>query len=92
MGAWVEIKDTGTGETRRYRDESFEPDDASEFMWTEGNYSCDCNRSLFFAWAANEADPEPADCGGTRYLAIRAICDTGAIVELDDDTYPNSAS
>lgn len=26
---------------------------STEFMWTDGNYSCDCNRSIFM----NEADP-----------------------------------
>ena len=24
-------------------------DDLGEFMWTEGNYACDCNRALFHA-------------------------------------------
>lgn len=36
------------------------------FMWYEGNYSCDCNRSLF----ANKVDStiEVLDCGNTIKL------------------------
>lgn len=43
-----------TGETLNYIDDDWEDDSevsTVEFMWTEGNYSCDCNRSLFlYEW------------------------------------------
>jgi hypothetical protein len=47
----AEIKNNATGEVRDYptterlnNDEEF----PSVFSWEENNYSCDCNRSLFF--------------------------------------------
>jgi hypothetical protein len=40
-----------------------------EFQWTEGNYSCDCNRSLFL---------QRADVGYTRKLE----CAAGNLIEL----------
>ena len=49
---------------------SFSWDDDSDgsqsFMWSEGNYGCDCNRALFFARAVNEDDPDH-DCGDTAF-------------------------
>lgn len=32
------------------------------FNWTEGNYSCDCNRGDFYARAGGEPDPD-LPCG-----------------------------
>lgn len=56
---------------------TFTYDEKSEdgllFMWTEGNYSCDCNRSLFFARAAKEEEIDiPCGEGGFRLVALRA--------------------
>lgn len=86
MGAWIEIAKKETGEVRHYRDEFFDcsAESASEFLWTEGNYSCDCNRALFFARANGEPDPL-VECGEVAYTAIKAICDDGTVVILDDD-------
>lgn len=45
----------------------------SLFQWTEGNYSCDCNKSLFIALSCDEDFPE-FDCGETiDLLSIDAI-------------------
>jgi hypothetical protein len=55
-----------TGETRIYEDEY----EYSEFMWTEGNYSCDCNRHLFFERAIGNEPEEDMPCGNTLYKAI----------------------
>lgn len=45
-----------------------------EFMYTEGNYSCDCNKKLFLAYSRNE-DIEDVECGDKiilkRLTAIR---------------------
>ena len=46
------------------------PDDYEfqEYLWAEGNYSCDCNRELFFARAAGDDRPhEKGACGYTAY-------------------------
>lgn len=39
------------------------PKDAAEFMFTEGNYSCDCNRSLFIKNAYGECSIPELPCG-----------------------------
>jgi len=41
--------------------------DGLEFNWTEGNYSCDCNRSLFIK---RQCDPDfpKMECGETIEL------------------------
>lgn len=87
IGAWVEIRNNATGEVRRYYDDYFNPDPetGSRYIWTEGNYGCDCNRSLFFARAADEEDPEDLDCEGGVFTAIRAHCDNGTVMELDGE-------
>jgi hypothetical protein len=43
---------------------------AADYMWTEGNYSCDCNRRLFMARALGEPEPEDPNnpCGDTIKL------------------------
>lgn len=38
------------------------PDDAAEFMFFEGNNSCDCNKCLFIQRYCDEAFPD-MDCG-----------------------------
>lgn len=57
-----------------------------EFIWTDGNYSCDCNRLAFIAEEHPDAVPdewnwEDAKCGDTIELvslAITAQAPTGA--------------
>ena len=73
---WVKIvaliRNNKTGEIREYKDEVWwdynEPYDdyPNDFMWSEGNYSCDCNRHLFFQRAKNE-DEDNAECGDDLY-------------------------
>lgn len=39
------------------------------FMWSEGNYSCDCNRHLFFERAyGNEPDLDEHGCSDGAYV------------------------
>jgi len=55
------MQDTSTGELALcVGDEWSEgyPDDAMQFMYEEGNYSCDCNRHLFFNRALGRPEPE----------------------------------
>ncbi len=58
---WVEciaeIRNNETGEIREYEtEEILEAGDEhpSVFNWEENNYSCDCNRCLFFKYANDE--------------------------------------
>lgn len=39
------------------------------YQYTEGNYSCDCNRALFLARAHQQPEPENVPCGETIELA-----------------------
>lgn len=93
--ATVYVTDQETGETRahimgrtiqgEWRDYSWSGPD-SDYIWSEGNYSCDCNRALFFARAGNEPDAESWDppCGEGRY-AVRIEVD-GRTVYQDEGT------
>jgi hypothetical protein len=76
-GKWVatvvEIRDNATGVVREYQDESILMDDEEapdSYIWEEGNYSCDCNRRLFFLRAANEDEDFGINCGDGAY-AVR---------------------
>lgn len=79
--ATVEIRDNQTGEIRRYRDD-WNAD--SVHLWTEGAFSHDGNRARLFARAGGEPDRVDTGDGWSRYTAIRAICDDGSVVDLDD--------
>jgi hypothetical protein len=46
------------------REEGWEFDPV--FIWSDGNFSCDCNRALFFARAVDEPDPD-LECGQSQY-------------------------
>lgn len=60
------------------------------FNWTDGNFSCDCNRFIFFIHAkdpdvesSDEADEYPCDHGTPRFR-VRILDHSGQI--LFDDT------
>ncbi len=42
---------------------------AAVYMWTDGNYGCDCNRYLMFQRAADE-DESDIKCGHGRYMVV----------------------
>lgn len=67
----VHIRKNETYETRQWvvKDEDWCA--VTDYLWTEGNYACDCNRALFFAWAKGE-EPKEGECGETAY-SIRFI-------------------
>ena len=84
----VALRNNVTGETRLFRYDMEWDDD--EFMWTEGNYGCDCNRHLAFLRAGG---PGPADdpywnnaereCGDSKYSALYAELPDGQRIGLD---------
>ena len=73
-GKWVsiieEIRLNATGEVRFHESHTI-LDDGEEFprdyIWRDGNYSCDCNRSLFFNRAAGVEPEDSDDCGHEKY-------------------------
>lgn len=64
-GDTIVFKDTW-GYPSYVREEGWEYDPV--FIWEEGNYSCDCNRDLFFHRAINpEHDNDELECGDKLY-------------------------
>jgi hypothetical protein len=59
-------------------------DEAAEFMWTEGNFGCDCNRHLFFERAAGRETAEDRKCGEDAYFAICVELPDGTRHDLDE--------
>lgn len=68
MQVTIYIRKNDSGETRSYEDEMTFDDQGSPFyIWEEGNYSCDCNRTAFFMNAADEDDPDDIPCSDGKY-------------------------
>lgn len=80
-GKWVKvdavIRENATGIVRVFEtseilcDGEVEPNPVN---WTEGNFSCDCNRILFFGYAAGETfgETESHDgCAGEGAYSVR---------------------
>lgn len=65
------IRLNSTGETRVYvTDEILEEGELhpSTFNWAENNYSCDCNRQIFFMLSIGiELDDDDSPCTSKRY-------------------------
>jgi hypothetical protein len=67
----VQLRHNATGEVRTSRQWMiYEPEDGehpSDYIYSEGNYSCDCNRHLFFHRAAGVEPDEDCPCGDEAY-------------------------
>lgn len=68
----VQIRRNATGEVRTQREwQTYDPaeegDTPSDYIWSEGNYGCDCNRHLFFHRAAGVEPEEDCPCGDEEY-------------------------
>ena len=64
----VEITNNATGETVLC---TF-PGEFDDFLWEEGNYSCDCNREIFFQRAKGK-EVDDACCGEGRFSYRRVM-------------------
>lgn len=87
----IEITDTHTGETRILKEETKPTLGGFHYLWSEGNYSCDCNRSIFFhnaKWPSEDGPSEEemfiAKCGDGRYRVRIVEEATGECVYEDD--------
>jgi len=64
---------------------------SNEYIWSEGNFSCDCNRMMFFHEARGEEYPvekfEDIKCSNGKFHVRCVDVDTGAV--LYDDDNPN---
>lgn len=89
--ASVKITNTRTGESLIYLDEYFDGE-MSLWAYEQGNYSCDCNRSLFFEYAhgVSPQDADMAECSNSENVyRIDSIFWDGSfwLSELKPNTY-----
>ena len=56
------IRENKTGKVVEYNSPQPEEPNLCYYIWSDGNFSCDCNRSLFFS--NNKVDSE---CGNEKY-------------------------
>lgn len=69
----ITILESSTGRVVQYVDTFPDNDDDSVlWMWSEGNYSCDCNRGRWFKGAVGDTDAETCEfeCDGGVYKAM----------------------
>jgi hypothetical protein len=81
MSYTVRIRNNATGEIRHSRPYDFE---FSHFWWTEGNFSCDCNREQEFRRGGNEDDLEETRCSDGRFSVLDATFEDGKVIDIDD--------
>jgi len=79
----VALRDNETGEIRIHEEPVYDYD---EHLWSEGNYSCDCNRFIFFNRAVGIEPRTRCECGATRYVCIYVEWPDGSRHEIGEDT------
>jgi hypothetical protein len=79
----VHLRNNETGEVRVYREDSVW-NGTNEFMWSEGNFSCDCNRAMMFQRAIDEEQTWDHDCGDQGYSVLRIVLPDGREVYNGD--------
>ena len=53
----------------------------STYIWEEGNYSCDCNRAIFFNRAqGQETDIDERQCGDGGYIVRITEAESGEVL------------
>lgn len=68
----------------RIRVMDVEWDYGSHYWWTEGNFGCDCNRSLSFYRATGcEIDIDDVVCGHEAYSVPVAVTEDKQVHEID---------
>lgn len=68
----VHLLDTETGKRAVYQHDYEYPEGETfdTYLWEEGNYSCDCNRALFFY---GYEDGENYLCGDSRFVVEKIV-------------------
>ncbi len=82
----IYIRRNSDGVVRVYTEDG-DWQESYDYLWGEGNYCCDCNRSLFFRRAdpAQQDDKNESDeCGDDKY-SIRIEDKDGKVLYEDDD-------
>ena len=73
------LRDAVTGDTRVYEKEH-EESDGVIYHWTEGNYGCDCNRSLLL-WEWSEENALECSRDKNRVRLDKLVIDGDEITE-----------
>lgn len=81
----VYIRRVSTGEVRVHKDRGMAdidvPGEISTYIWRDGNYGCDCNRSDFWHDAGGTSDEDTAPCGCDLYRIDKIVrTDTGETI------------
>ena len=82
----VHIRRNSTGETREVSIdyEFFKNGNSDLFWWTDGNFSCDCNRADVFN--TGNAVVEDVPCGYTEFTVLKVVLPDGTEIEIDSST------
>lgn len=59
--------------------------DGDDFIWSEGNFSCDCNRGDFFAQGIGDNEDQDVICGNDKYSVRLTAIDGGAVLYQDGE-------
>jgi hypothetical protein len=79
VGYTVHIKDRTTGEIRNHvSDGNFE--EGPRYGWSDGNFSCDCNRANTFF----DDDQTDFPCGDERFVVMVTDNETGNQLYADE--------
>lgn len=62
----VTLERVATGSRRTVKESNWPDIDVAKFMYADGNYSCDCNRAIFFGIEPDEDDAN-IPCGDELY-------------------------
>lgn len=84
----ITILDTQTKQTRIYNTTDFidkETNTWNDYIWSDGNYACDCNRALFWNRAEPNSEQLNDDCGDERFVIL-------SIIDLRDNSVLYSES
>ena len=77
----VRIIRMADGEAVEYADTLYQTDDYDgTFIWSEGNFSCDCNRHSFFQRALNLPEDDDVPCSEGKYMVDWIKDETGKIL------------
>jgi hypothetical protein len=84
MSYTVRIRRNSTMEIRQMV-EKLSWEEHSKWWWTEGNFGCDCNRSLEFERASDPDFYEKPQCGQGAFTVIDVTLEDGTVIPIDGD-------
>lgn len=78
----VYLQDTRTGKAGTYGTVGYTDENGQfeDYIWSEGNFACDCNRAAFL-YGPDSVEHQDAECGA-NFIIINRIerLDTGKVV------------